>query len=456
MLLTADPLRWGGALLLSGAWLALSWRMWRDARRASGASGPVGAPHDAGWLVVHASQTGNAELLARRSAALLATGGVPVRAIPISALDDTSLGRAGRVLFVASTYGEGDPPDDAARFAARAAAAAPDLSHLHYAVLALGDRSYAHYCGFGRALDAWLAGRGATPLFERIDVDRGDPAAIADWQHHVARLAGTLDTPDWDAPAYGEWRIAERALLNPGSAGNPLYRIALVPAGGSLPAWEAGDLAQVSAPRDPDHPREYSIASVPHDGRLELLVRLQRHAGGQGGETTGAASGWLCEDADGHDLVRLRVRAHERFRLGANAARPLIFIGNGSGLAGLRGLLRARIGLGAHDNWLVFGERNAAHDFLLRDELEGWVEAGWLARLDLAFSRDSAPVRYVQDVLRERADEVAAWVRRGAAVYVCGSLQGMAGGVHAALEAILGADVVDALDAEGRYRRDVY
>jgi hypothetical protein len=57
--------------------------------------------------------------------------------------------------------------------------------------------------------------------------------------------------------------------------------------------------------------------------------------------------------------VRLRIREHGRFRLGDNARRPMILIGNGSGLAGLRGLLRARIALGVRENWLLFGERNA-------------------------------------------------------------------------------------------------
>jgi sulfite reductase (NADPH) flavoprotein alpha-component len=154
--------------------------------------------------------------------------------------------------------------------------------------------------------------------------------------------------------------------------------------------------------------------------------------------------------------VRLRLRAHERFSLGENARRPLLLIGNGSGLAGLRGLLRARIGLGVRENWLLFGERNAAHDFLLRGELEGWRDGGWLERLDLAFSRDQAARVYVQDVLRAQASTVREWVARGAAIYVCGSLQGMAGGVHAALGEILGDGVLEELGVEGRYRRDVY
>jgi sulfite reductase (NADPH) flavoprotein alpha-component len=447
MILSTDPLRLGGAALLVLAWLALCVQARRRQLRRRPAAA---APGD--WLVLHASQTGNAEALAERTSALLATGGLAVRAASMATLDEAVLRGATRILFIVSTYGEGDAPDSAARFAGTLMTAGADLPNLHYAVLALGDRNYANFCGFGRALDAWLARQGATRLFERIEVDRGDARALGEWQHQVGRLAGTADAPDWEAPAYGAWRILDRTLLNSGSAGGPLYRIALAPADGDLPAWEAGDLAQVSAPLDPEHPREYSIASIPSEGRLELLVRLQRRADG----SPGAASGWLCEGAGDTDLVRLRVRAHQRFRLGDNARRPLIAIGNGSGLAGLRGLLKARIESKVHDNWLLFGERNTAHDFLLRGELDAWRAAGHLARLDLAFSRDQGEPRYVQHLLREQAAQVADWVERGAAIYVCGSLQGMAGGVHAALAEILGPARLDALAAEGRYRRDVY
>lgn len=447
MILTVDPVRWGGALALSGTWLAMCLAIWRAqlARTRAAAGG-------ADWLVVYASQTGSAEFLAERTAATLALGGMDARAVCMSALDAAALADAGRILFVCSTYGEGDAPDTGALFAARVMAGAPDLSHLHYGVLALGDTTYANYCGFGRALDDWLRARGATPLFERVEVDRGSAPALATWQHHLSHLAGTSDAPDWDAPAYGAWRIASRTLMNPGSAGAPLYRLALLPEDGALPSWEAGDLAQVSAPRDPEHPREYSIASVPSEGRLELMVRLQSREDG----TPGAASGWLCTEAADSDAIRLRIRTHARFHLGDNATRPLIAIGNGSGLAGLRALLKARIDAGEQRNWLLFGERRAAHDFLCRDELQAWQAGGLLTRLDLAFSRDGGDARYVQDLLRIHADALRAWVRDGAAIYVCGSLQGMAGDVHNTLTELLGTDTVEQLVTQGRYRRDVY
>ncbi|RZA34242.1 MAG: oxidoreductase, partial [Lysobacteraceae bacterium] len=221
-MMTIDPVRWGSALALSGGYLAMCVAIWR-----ARALRPVTPAGNADWLVVHASQTGSADYLAGQTAATLITGGLSARAVCMSELDADALSTAGRVLFIASTYGEGDAPDSGARFAGEVMAGSPDLAHLHYAVLALGDSSYVNYCGFGRALDGWLAARGATPLFGRIDVDRGNASALAEWQHHIGRLAGTADAPDWEAPGYGDWRIVQRTLANLGSAGAPLYRIAL-------------------------------------------------------------------------------------------------------------------------------------------------------------------------------------------------------------------------------------
>ena len=81
---------------------------------------------------------------------------------------------------------------------------------------------------------------------------------------------------------------------------------------------------------------------------------------------------------------------------------------------------------------------------------------GSLQRLDLAFSRDQEQRRYVQDVLREHADELKNWIEQGAVIYVCGSIEGMATGVDQALNDILGEDAVDELRQTQRYRRDVY
>ncbi|QKY04784.1 oxidoreductase [Janthinobacterium lividum] len=454
MIFTHDTTRLAllAALSLSYAGVCLApWLRARARRRASDAARAALANSPA-WLVAYASQTGNAEELATQTAQSLQLAGIPVRLCALADLTAIDLQQAERALFLVSTYGEGDAPDNAAAFMGRLMTGELALPQLHYAVLALGDRSYGHYCGFGRALDAWLAAQGGSRLFERIEVDRSASAAIEQWFQHLSHLAGTSDAPDWSAPAFSDWRLTQRRHLNPGSAGGAIYHVELAPVTGSLPEWQSGDLVQVAAPADPAQPREYSIASIPHDGNVHLLVRQHAHPDG----SLGLASGWLTAQAKVGDVVQLRLRQHKRFRLEDNARRPLILIGNGSGIAGLRGHLKSRVMAGQRRNWLIFGERNLAHDFHYREEIERWHASGDLPRLDLAFSRDQAERTYVQDRLRGNADEVKLWLEQGAAIYVCGSLAGMAGGVDQALQEMLGRPALDALAAEGRYRRDVY
>lgn len=425
----------------------------RKRQAALRARAEAAASSSPGWIVAHASQTGNAEALAAQTLATLRLAGIAAQLSELSELTADDLRRAERILFLVSTYGEGDAPDAAAAFAGRLMTTALPLAHLHYAVLALGDSAYAQFCGFGRALDGWLRRQGAHSLFPRIEVDRSSDAAVAQWRQQLSHLAGTSDAPDWSAPAFEDWQLCARAALNPGSAGAPVYHLELAPPAGTRPDWQSGDLVQIAAPAEPSRPREYSIASVPADGKVHLLVRLHSHDDG----SDGVASGWLTRQAAPGQAVRLRLRQHRRFRLEGNAHRPLILIGNGSGIAGLRGHLRARALAGQGRNWLLFGERNAAHDFHYRDELEAMHRAGRLD-LDLAWSRDGidgAP-RYVQDLLPARADKLRAWVADGAAIYVCGSLEGMAAGVDLALERILGRIQLDTLVTEKRYQRDVY
>lgn len=440
-------LRWGMAALLVLAWTLMSWHAWRRARARHA---PPAAPQ--GWLVIHASQSGQATALAEHSAAALHAAGLPAQVLALNQVTRALLAQAKQALFIASTYGEGDAPDGAARFVQHVMSAPAQLPALRYAMLGLGDSSYTHFCGFARQLDHWLANCGAQPLCERIDVDRSAPEALQRWQQMLADVAGAHGAA-WQAPTLSDWQLSERRLLNPGSAGGPCYLIELRPLDGSTPHWQAGDIAEIAPRRVPHAPlqdtRDYSIASLPSDGCLQLLVRQQRDANGQ----LGLGSGWLTEHCPPLGQVTLRLRSNTGFHPPAGDY-PLLLIGNGTGLAGLRAWLKARAARGATRNWLVFGERHAAHDALLNHELEHWQQTGVLPELDRVYSRQGQG--YVQDRLRARAEQVRAWVDEGAVIALCGSLQGMAQGVEKALQDILGEQDVQTLLATGRLRRDVY
>lgn len=492
-----DPPRAVGATLAVLVWLTICLQAWRGWR-----AGRPGAPAHDCLPVAYASQGGQARAVAERSAAQLCAAGLAARALPLEALD---LDRPpARLLLVASTYGDGEAPDHAARFAHRLEQPELDLRDLEYALLGLGDRQYPRFCAFARQLERSLRACGATALFDPLEADRLDPAVLRRWQQQLGQLGGHAEFSDWQAADYQPWRLERRHCLNPGSRGAPLFHLQLS-AETDAGDWQAGDIAEIGPrqpaervaallaalnlddatpladggtlgealsrrqlPEDPQilrglatdtllerlpllaH-RDYSIASIPADGRLELLVRLQQYPDGR----PGLGSGWLCRHAAPGTRIDLRIRTNPGFHLPQETG-PLILIGNGSGLAGLRAHLRERERLGQHGHWLLFGERNAAHDRILAAELDAWQNSGHLARLDLVFSRDQATPVYVQHRLRESADELRAWIGRGATLLVCGSLQGMGREVDALLHGLLGDAEVERLREAGRYRRDLY
>ena len=494
------PAQWFTALLVTAIYAIACAALWWRVRPRKEAASVDGQPP---LLVVWASQTGFARQLAERSADSLRAAGHTVRLRALDQVDAALLGSTRTALFIASTTGEGDPPDHALAFLSRVMPQPVALPQLQYAVLALGDRNYDHYCAFGRQLDDWLRKHGAQPLFDTVEVDNADPDALRHWQQLLGQLGGEVATlPDWSAPDYQPWRLQQRLALNPGSVGGTVFHLKLQPVAGELPAWQAGDIAEVG-PRHsadtvaqwlqthglaatttladgrllrdvlatshlPGHSgrgdvaalaatlkplphREYSIASIPAEGSLQLLLRRQLRADG----SPGLASGWLCDYTVPGDVIDLRLRSNPNFHPPAHDV-PLILIGNGTGIAGLRAHLRARIEGGARRNWLLFGERNAAHDFHFGDELRQWQREGWLERLATVFSRDGGPFHYVQDALAANAGELRDWVEQGATILVCGSLQGMAPAVDAVIAKALGSDAHEALRIAGRYRRDVY
>jgi len=458
-------------------------------------------------LVTWASQTGFAQQLAERTIDNLASTGMTVLAYPISQLNLARLSESGHILFILSTTGEGDAPDQALSFVQGVMDEDASLPALRYGVLALGDSKYQQFCGFGHRVDRWLRRTGATPLFDLVEVDNGDPGSLRHWQHHLGVLANAPELPDWTPASYDSWTLTARMEVNPGSIGGSAFLLDLVAPIGTSITWQAGDIAEIGprnapalvdtllaqlqlpaetivqhagGPRSlraaiacshlpdtheiegqspqmiadglqPLPHREYSIASTPADGMVQLLVRHMLRPDGH----SGIGSGWLCKHAVVGNEIAMKIRSNGNFHSPPDEC-PLILIGNGTGIAGLRAHIKARIAAGSKRNWLLFGERNAAHDFFFRDEITDWHSTGTIERLDCVFSRDPGSQKYVQDALESNLIELQAWVRDGACIYVCGSLNGMAPGVDRVLRLMLGDDCVESMLVDGRYRRDVY
>lgn len=215
-------------------------------------------------------------------------------------------------------------------------------------------------------------------------------------------------------------------------------------------------------------PRLYSISSSPaaHSGEVHTTVAVVRY------RTCDRERGGVCSTLLGDRIpvgerVPVYIQQNKKFRLPSDSSAPIIMIGPGTGIAPFRSFLHERRVLGhSGRNWLFFGERSAATDFLYREELESMLADGHLTRLDTAFSRDQAHKIYVQDKMLEHAAPFWNWLQEGAGIYVCGDASRMAKDVHHTLHKIVeqqgnmtaeaAAEFVQTLKDQHRYHRDVY
>lgn len=211
------------------------------------------APDHAPQLaLLWASQTGNAEALARQFGDQLKTAGVPVQVAAMDSFSSERLDQLQNVALISSTFGDGESPDNGQRFWQILAARNERLESLRYAVLALGDSSYDRFCQHGKNLDQRLQQLGASRLIARVECD-GEYQAHADsWFTGLQQaLSLNLPTPSITdrAPVVAQQpsrtqphhaRVSLNRRLNAEGAAKDTRQLALTLEGSGM-TYEAGD-----------------------------------------------------------------------------------------------------------------------------------------------------------------------------------------------------------------------
>ena len=221
--------------------------------------------------ILFATESGNAEALAEAARKAAAKLGFAARALDMADATPAQVAAMPNLLVIASTWGEGDPPQRAIDFyQALMADDAPRFERVRYAVLALGDRAYAKFCETGHLFDQRLAALGATRIAETIECDLDYEAPAGTWiETTLTRLQAEQSKPeagaavihvDFARPAaeaspYTRARpfvaeITERIKLSSSRSSSETYHLELSLEGADI-AYEPGDSLGFLSVNDP-------------------------------------------------------------------------------------------------------------------------------------------------------------------------------------------------------------
>jgi sulfite reductase (NADPH) flavoprotein alpha-component len=255
----------GPATAVQRAWLA-GFLAGLDAQQGAAANDalPAAAPQKAEPLtILYATESGNSEKLAGDVAKSARKLGFKPSLFDMADLEVASLKDVKRLIVIAATWGEGDPPARAIRaYKELMSDAAPRLDGTEFGVLALGDTAYVEFCAIGKALDERLAALGAKRVAERVDCDLDFAEPAATWIGATLKTLAPEVAPDAKVIAvdFGakaapnldvvEAEVTETINLNSSRSDKETYHLELS-FEGAAPAYKPGDSLDLYAENDP-------------------------------------------------------------------------------------------------------------------------------------------------------------------------------------------------------------
>ncbi len=142
--------------------------------------------------ILFGSQTGTAESLAKKAAKEAGKRNFAATVLDMAQADLAKLAGEKNVLVITSTYGDGEPPDNAKTLHGALAAAEMSLTGVRFSVCGLGDTNYAQFCRCAKEFDAWLEKAGAKRVAERVECDLEYEEKFNGWlEAALAALAGS-------------------------------------------------------------------------------------------------------------------------------------------------------------------------------------------------------------------------------------------------------------------------
>ena len=130
--------------------------------------------------ILYATQTGNAEMVAKKMQSLAKSRGFIVNLNEMNYHNMTTFRQLKNVAIITSTYGNGEVPEMGIDFWTELNSSKNKKNSLNYGLIALGDRSHEIFCGAGRAITKKLEELGCKKIIENLECD-GDTEGSYEW-----------------------------------------------------------------------------------------------------------------------------------------------------------------------------------------------------------------------------------------------------------------------------------
>jgi sulfite reductase (NADPH) flavoprotein alpha-component len=311
---------------------------------------------------------------------------------------------AEHLIVMTATYGLGDAPTNATKFAALLQKH-PQVQPVNYSVVGFGSHAYADFCKYAFEVDQLLAAQPwATALTDIHTVNDRSPEEFGLWAEAWSQQAGVqLTTLQLESANKDRLETFTVAANTAATRADGTFTISLQ--GKRRLKVTSGDLLAIYPAKD-HRERLYSIGVV--DGQIRLSVRLQPN---------GLGSGFLHKLTPG-EKMRARVVVNKHFHF-PEQAREVLMIANGTGIAPFLGMINQNT-----KNvicYLYCGFRGQASYTAYQDLLLESKATGRLRRHNIAFSREGKK-QYVSDLIKNDATFVADVLERGGVLMICGSL----------------------------------
>ncbi|MFS4416745.1 PepSY domain-containing protein [Maribacter sp. 2307ULW6-5] len=374
--------------------------MWRKRTQGRAHLPPQTPISEADHVILVGSETGTTFAFAHRLRKALVAQGKQVHIAELNQY--TTYENAKKLLVLTATYGAGEAPTNARKFASLLQTVAQPAG-MHYAVVGFGSLRYPDYCAFATQVDQLLQTAGFERTLPLFKINNQDKRAFSEWAKQWGKKTQTPLLLKDEAikkkrTTSKSFTVVERTNLN----ADDTFLVRLRPK--EKLRFQSGDLAGI-IPEDGVE-RLYSIAKIGKD----MLLSVKKHE-------MGVCSPQLSELRPREEM-HVRIKRNTEFHFPKHQ-KPVALIANGTGIAPFLGMLHENKGRNPVHCFL--GLRNKSSLDLYADLLLDIEKKEQLSSLNVAYSREGKK-QYVQELVRDNKELMAHILSDGGPIFICGSL----------------------------------